>query len=127
MSYYRPVPTELKYLAAVNIHFSRGFWDTFLQQPGRAPFWTGHVARYFAMDQNNEPKLFDQNSILCLTPRVYTLQKSVSPGTLERGPMWTGTNVDGQGVPYGSPCKQVRFSGFDLALPDTLIATPVPA
>jgi hypothetical protein len=127
MSYFQPVPTENKFYAAVIIHFSRGFWDTFLQQPARAPFWSGHTARYFAVDSNGDPQLFDQGSIFCLVPRIYTLLKSTSPGTLERGPIWTSTNVDGQGVPYGAPCKQVRFSGFDLGLPNTLVATPVPA
>jgi hypothetical protein len=126
MFYGREDPVVNEYYAVVAIAFGRAVWDTVLNEPVE-PFSTGHGARYYIMDENDEILRFPQNSLFCLVPRVYKLQKRISPGTLERGPMWTGTNVDGQGVPYGSPCKQVRFSGFDFGLPDTITVTPVGA
>jgi len=62
-------------------------------------------------------KGYNDQSIPCLTTLTFKRTNTQ--------PIWNGTDILFGGQPYGAPCQQVLFSGFDLALPEFLTITPV--
>ena len=44
-----------------------------------------------------------------------------------RPALWTGSSWGPQGIPFGAPCDQVRFSAIDIGLPEYATCTAVPA
>jgi hypothetical protein len=67
--------------------------------------------------------------IPCLTPLPFALQFIQNPTVIDQdlGPGWDGAHFNpfNRGVWGGAPCKQVRFSGFDMNLPRQVILRPV--
>jgi hypothetical protein len=70
-------------------------------------------------------------AIPCLTPLTFALQFIQNPTNIDQdlGPGWSATHFNpfNRGVWGGAPCKQVRFSGFDMNLPRQVTLRPVPA
>jgi hypothetical protein len=71
-------------------------------------------------------------NIPCLTSLQFDLVPITATADPNKplGPGWQGTHKNPLsiiGLWGGAPCKQVAFSGFDIALPASIILTPVPA
>ena len=114
------------FVGRLTVAHARGFYDA------TADILDGvrssvHFAIYDVVDGFGNVLALPQNQFACLGVFNLKLLMSISELTLDVGPAWRGIGIDGQGVPYGSPCKQVRFSGFDMGLPETATLTPVPA
>lgn len=134
-------------------HFAN--FQMYPQPPDRPIAWISFVTRYYTLNERariltitseasyvlNIPAgadwiaFNDQGqgfwNIPCLTPLTYDLQFIQNPTVIDEdlGPGWAGSHFNpyNRGVWGGAPCKQVRFSGFDMNLPRQITLRPVPA
>jgi hypothetical protein len=126
MSFARIPTNENLFTVAASVYFYTGYYDVVTQRVLPASVGGG-VALYRLKNPDGTIKYLP--AIQCLFPHTLGLVYARSPNLSIRdpGPLWFGTQVGFDGNVIGAPCKQVRFSGFDLGLPDTLQVRPIPA
>jgi hypothetical protein len=84
---------------------------------------TAFQAEYLLVDDAGNQQIDLGQGVECLRPMRFR-----GIWAFKNNPaIWTGSNWDRQGVPFGSPCDQVRLSAIDLGLPEHATCTAVPA
>ena len=122
-------PSEDTAIPTVKIWFLNRFWFAVGNQA--RTFW--HSANYTLVVPAGETWLKGPPlrwEVPCLRPLDFQLVNIQNPQNLDQdlGPGWQGTGFSALfGTWIGAPCRQVAFSGFDLALPRTITLFPVGA
>jgi len=111
----------------VRIHFFYTYFSAYDPANPFSLFITQSDAVYKLIKPSGE-QYQPGEPVPCLQPMTFKRQliQSLQLGA-GLGPGWSGGTPPINGIWRGAPCKQVRFSGFDLGLPEFVSVVPVQA